>query len=75
MLERLGDQEMGMTEHEMVGRDNQFNRHEFEQAPGDFEGQGSLACCTLWGCKASDMIEQLNNNMKVPCGFKKAGSI
>ena len=35
---------------------------EFEQAPGDGEGQGSLACCSLWGCKESDMTEQLNNN-------------
>ena len=28
---------------------------EFEQAPGDGEGQGSLACCSPWGCKESDM--------------------
>ena len=30
---------------------------EFEQAPGDGAGQGSLACCSLWGHKASDMTE------------------
>ena len=35
---------------------------EFEQAPGDSEGQGSLACCSPWGGKESDMTEQLNNN-------------
>ena len=29
--------------------------HEFEQTPGDSEGQGSLACCSLWGHKESDM--------------------
>ena len=30
--------------------------------PGDSEGQGSLACCSSWGCKESDMTFQLNNN-------------
>ena len=34
-----------MTEEEMVGWHNWLNGHEFEQAPGDGEGQGSLACC------------------------------
>ena len=33
---------------------------EFEQAPGVGEGQGSLACCSPWGCKESDMTEQVN---------------
>ena len=41
--------EKGMTEDEMVGWHHQFNGHEFEQAPGDGEGQGSLACCRPWG--------------------------
>ena len=36
--------------------------HEFEQTPRDSEGQGSMACCSPWGCKESDMTEQLNNN-------------
>ena len=39
-------------------------KHEFEQAPGDGEGQGSLECCSPWGCKDSDTTEQLNNNKK-----------
>ena len=30
---------------------------EFEQVVGDGEGQGSLACCSPWGCKESDMTE------------------
>ena len=34
--------------------------HEFEQASGVRDGQGSLACCSLWGCKESDTAEQLN---------------
>ena len=38
----------------MVGR---HHRHEFEQAPGDDERQGSLACCGPWGHKESDMTE------------------
>ena len=52
----------GMTEDEMVGWHHQLNAHEFEQAPGDGEGQGRLVCCSPWGCKESDMAEQLNNN-------------
>ena len=51
-----------MREDEMVGWHHQFNGHEFEQTPGDGEGQGSLACCSPGGCKESDTTEQLNNN-------------
>ena len=43
----------------MVGWHHQFNGHEFEQAPGDGEGQGKLTCCSPWGCKESDMTEHL----------------
>ena len=46
----------------MIGWHHRFNGHEFEQAPGDGEGQGSLACCSPWGCKDLDMTEQLNND-------------
>ena len=45
----------------MVGWHHQLNGHEFEQALGDGDGQGSLMCCSPWGCKESDMTEQLNN--------------
>ena len=51
-----------MTEDEMVGWHHRLSGHEFEQAPGDGEGQGSLVCCSPWGHKESDMTEQLNNN-------------
>ena len=44
-------QEKGMTEDEMVGWDHRLNGHEFEQALGDGKGQGSLACCSPWGCR------------------------
>ena len=50
-----------MTEDEMVGRHHQLNGHQFEQAPGDGEGQGNLACCSPRGCKESDMAERLTN--------------
>ena len=46
-----------MTEDEMVGWHQRLNGHEFKQPPGDCEGQGSQACCSLWGCKESDMTE------------------
>ena len=51
------------TENEMAGWHHQLNGHEFEQTPGDTEGQGSLACCSPWGFKESDTTEQLNNNL------------
>ena len=54
--------EKGMTEDEMVGWHHWLNGHEFEQAPGDGEGQGSLACCSPWGLKESDMTEQLSKD-------------
>ena len=49
-----------MTEDEMVGWHHRHDGHEFEQALGDGEGQGSLVCCSPWGRKESDMTEQLN---------------
>ena len=49
-----------MTEDEMVEWNLQLNGHEFEQAPGVGDGEGSLACCSPWGRKQSDMTEQLN---------------
>ena len=51
-----------MTEDEMIGWHHRFNGQEFEQTPGNGEGQGSLACCSPWGCKESDTTWQLNNN-------------
>ena len=48
----------------MVGLRHRLNGHEFEQTLGDSEGQGSLACCSPWGCKELDMTEQLNNYNK-----------
>jgi len=49
-----------MTEDKMVGWHHQLDGHEFEQTLGAGDGQGSLAGCSPWGCKESDMTEQLN---------------
>ena len=48
-----------MTEDEMVGWHQQLDGHEFESALG-VGGQGSLACCSPWGCKESHKTERLN---------------
>ena len=56
-----------MTEDEMVGWHDWLNGHEFEQAPRDGEGQGSLACCSPWDCKELDTPEPLNSNNNLPC--------
>ena len=43
-----GQEEKGTTEDEMVGWHHRLDAHEFEQAPGIGDGQGSLACCSPW---------------------------
>ena len=53
-----------MTEDEVAGCHHCLNGREFEQAPRNGEGQGSLACCSPWGPKDSDTTEGLNNNMR-----------
>ena len=50
-------EEKGTTEDEIVGWHHQLDGHEFEQAPGDSEGQGSVVCCSPWGHKESDKTE------------------
>ena len=47
----------GMTEDKLVGWHRWLSGHEFEQTPGDSKGQGSLACCSPWGRKESDMTK------------------
>ena len=53
-----------MTEDKMIGCHHRLNGHEFEQAQGDGEGQGSLVCCSPWGHKELDMTERLISNNK-----------
>ena len=49
-----GKEKKGATEDEMVGWHYQLNGREFEQTPGDSEGQGSLECCSSWCHKELD---------------------
>ena len=58
--DRVRQEEKGMTGDEMVGWHHRLDGHEFEQALGVGDGQGSLAFCSPWGCKESDKTEQLN---------------
>ena len=51
---------MTETEDEMVQWYHQLNGHEFEQALGVSDGQGSLACYSTWGSNKLDTTEQLN---------------
>ena len=55
--------EKEMTKDKMIGWYYRLNGHEFEQAPGDGEGQGILASCSPWGRKESDRTTQLKNNI------------
>ena len=52
-------EEKGTTEDEMIGWHHRLNGHEFEQAPGVADGQGSLASCSPWGHKESGTTERL----------------
>ena len=45
-----------MTEDEMVGWHHRLDGHEFEQTPGDGDGQGGLACCSPWGPRQSTQL-------------------
>ena len=58
------------TEDEMVGWHHQLNGYEFQQALEVGYGQGSLACCSPWGCKELDTTERLNHILaafEIPC--------
>ena len=50
----------GGQQDEMVGWHHRLNGCKFAQTPGNGGGQGSLVCCSPWGCKESGMTEQLN---------------
>ena len=63
--EDWGQGEEGTAEDKMVWWHHWLNGYEFEQASGVGDGQGSLVYCSPWGCKESDLIEWLNNNVGV----------
>ena len=62
--------EKGMTKDEMVGWHHWLDGHEFEQAPSVGDDQGSLACCSPWRQKESDMTEWLNRTEASKYQFK-----
>ena len=66
-------EEMGVTENEMIGRHHWLKGHEFEQTPRDSGGQGSLACWSPWSGKESDKTEQLNKNNKQKRELNRVG--
>ena len=55
-----GKKEKGATEDKIAGWHHRLNECESEWTPGVVDGQGGLACCYSWGCKESEMTEQLN---------------
>ena len=63
-----GQEKKVVTDGEMVGWHHWLNGHEFEQTLGDSEGQGSLMCCSPWGCKELYMTEQLNHSNRILIG-------
>ena len=62
-------EEKGVKEDKIVGWHHWLDGHEFEQAPGAGDEQGSLASCSPWGCKELDMTEQLNSTHEYTQGF------
>ena len=65
-------EEKGRTEDEMVGWHHWLNGHEFEHGLGVGDGQGSLACCSLWGGKESNTTEWLNGTEAMEKKRKKS---
>ena len=59
-----GQEENGMTEDEMAGWQSWLNGHEFEQTPGDSEGQGSLVCCSPWVKKSQTQFSNWTTTFK-----------
>ena len=60
MLGKIESRRRRVDEDEMVGWHHWLNAHEFEQALGVGDGQGSLVCCSPWGHEESVMTEQVN---------------
>ena len=59
-----GQEEKGATEDEMVGWHHRLNGDEFDQTPGDSEGQGSLVCCSSWGRSQTWTTKSLHEKSK-----------
>ena len=70
-----GQEEKGPAEHNMIGWHHQLNGHEFQQTLGDNGGQGSLACCSPWGRRESDLTERLNDSKAQAVGSLGGGAL
>ena len=57
MLGKIEGRRRRGRQDELVGWHHRLDGHEFEQLSGVGDGQGSLVCCSPWGCKESDMTE------------------
>ena len=66
MLGKIEGRRRRGRQDEMVGWHHRLKGHESEQTPGVDDGQGSLVCCSPWGCKESDMTEQ-QTFRAIPC--------
>ena len=64
MLRNIEAKQEKRSGEEIVRQHSQVNGHEFEETPGDNEGQRSLACCNPWGPKELDTTKRLDNNSK-----------
>ena len=62
-----------MPEDEIVGWHHQLHGHEFEQAPGDGEGQGRRARCSPWGHKESELTHSNTEDASLGAGWEFAG--
>ena len=71
MLENWKREEKGTTEDEMAGWHHRLDEHKFEQTLGVGEGQGSLACCSPWGCEELDTTEWIKGAELNWTGSKK----
>ena len=60
MLGKIEGRRRRGRQDEMVGWHHRLDEHGFGWTPGVGDGQGGLVCCSPWGCKESDMTEQLN---------------
>ena len=73
MLGKIEGRRRRGQQGEMVGWYYQLNGHEFEQAPGNSEGQGGLVCCSPRGHKESGSTEQLNTQIiNIRCSITRS---
>ena len=62
-----GQEEEEMTEDETVGWHHQHSGHEFEQAPGVGDRQGSRTCCSQWVAKSQTQLREWTNKQSSAC--------